>query len=67
MPLDALSDEHRYKHGVNDHFSQAVYTGFGNFSAVDIPVIVKLPVCVSSVVWNTYSCSSLRYLSNVIE
>lgn len=42
MPLDALSDEYRYKHGVNDHFSQAVYTGFGNFSAVDIPVIVKL-------------------------
>lgn len=53
--------------GVSHHFAQAVCVGFGNFSAVDVPVIVKLLVCISFFVCNTYSCSSLRYLPNAVE
>ena len=65
--VDLLSEDYRYKHGVSHHFAQAICVGFENFSAVDIPVVVKLLFCISSFVWNTYSCSSLRYLPNAVE
>lgn len=57
--VGVLSEGYRYKHGV--------CVGFGNFSAVDVPVIVKLLFCISSFVWNTYSCSNLGYLPNAVE
>lgn len=62
--VDVLSEDYRYKRGLSHHFAQALCVGFRNFSAVDIPVIVKLLFSISSFVWNTYSYSSLSYLSN---